>query len=568
MEILKGKVQDPGYPGDTWINYGKVDDNTLYYFMPDGELSNGNYIANTNLKEAIGHAPATSLGVIDKDGKILIPFENKTIKKIENDLLLVEKNKPTKESVVALLNSKNNPANNEVLEANDKTKKDQIIQVMGMSGDFLFANQFSEAAIYTYDGLNVANDYYSYIAELNNDYYFTSVEPNSKIIKFNPSMLQQNVEKETPAEVQQPTQQVEDTKPENIPVPEQTEQDMMPNIDIPIQQQIGNGMLNETSTQNIENQSQTEQTNETSNEQSAATKTEMGSIPNIPNVEPNQKEATNEEQQNSAPPVGTDTNQVNNEVDSTNTTESTNNIENNPENDTDATNEVEDTQNEELEDTSDVEDAQEEEIEDTSDKEDAQDEEVEDTDEVEDTKNEEIENTTEEDNQDEEVEDNNQSKKHELTDEDIATPGIQNARLTIINLVTENRKQREEIDDLAGKNAVLDENLKIVREYSEGQSVEIQSLRGELESYRSQLVEEKRKNAKLLIVVDKQNRAIEELEKRNTDLSGQVAGLDELNRAVTEANMLVQPLEQANDSNVIYDKFNYLGNEKGKGKTA
>ena len=158
MEILKGKVQDPGYPGDTWINYGKVDDNTLYYFIPDGELSNGNYIANTNLKEAIGHAPATSLGVIDKDGKILIPFENKTIKKIENDLLLVEKNKPTKESVVALLNSKNNPANNEALEANDKTKKDQIIQVMGMSGDFLFANQFSEAAIYTYDGLNVAND--------------------------------------------------------------------------------------------------------------------------------------------------------------------------------------------------------------------------------------------------------------------------------------------------------------------------------------------------------------------------------------------------------------------------
>ena len=92
VEILKGMVKDAGYP-DEECNYVKIDDNTIYYFIKDYQLKNGNIIATNILKEAIGHAPYTSLGVIDQnDGKLLIPFENKTIKQIGDNLLLVEQN--------------------------------------------------------------------------------------------------------------------------------------------------------------------------------------------------------------------------------------------------------------------------------------------------------------------------------------------------------------------------------------------------------------------------------------------------------------------------------------------
>ena len=99
MEILKGKVQDPGFP-DTEVTYLKTDDGKTYFFIENGTLKNGNIISTPILKEGIGHAPYTSLGLIDKDGNVLIPFENKNIKALSDDLLLVEKAKPTTQSVV------------------------------------------------------------------------------------------------------------------------------------------------------------------------------------------------------------------------------------------------------------------------------------------------------------------------------------------------------------------------------------------------------------------------------------------------------------------------------------
>ena len=196
MEILRGTVRDQGYP-DTECTYGKVDDNTLYYFIPDGTLVNGNIIVSTNLKEAIGHAKHTSLGLIDTNGNLLIPCENKSIKQVGNkddNLLLAEKNIPTTDSVITFLKNKDNPANQQSLEENDKFIKDQIIQAMGMSGDFIFASPGSEAALYTMDGVNASNGYYSYIAELNSNYYLSTNVPKSQILTFNSAMLKQQKE--------------------------------------------------------------------------------------------------------------------------------------------------------------------------------------------------------------------------------------------------------------------------------------------------------------------------------------------------------------------------------------
>ena len=79
MEILKCKVQDPGFP-DTEVTCLKTDDGQTYFFIEDGTLKNGNVISTPILKEGIGHAPYTSLGLITPQGEVLIPFENKNIK--------------------------------------------------------------------------------------------------------------------------------------------------------------------------------------------------------------------------------------------------------------------------------------------------------------------------------------------------------------------------------------------------------------------------------------------------------------------------------------------------------
>lgn len=247
VEILKGMVKDAGYP-DEECNYVKIDDNTIYYFIKDYQLKNGNIIATNILKEAIGHAPYTSLGVIDqKDGKLLIPFENKTIKQIGDNLLLVEKNVPTTQSVVEALKNKSDPFTAQTLAENASKIKQQLKDIMGMNGDFIFDNQFSEAAIYTMDGVNVAGNYFSFIGENNGDYYLATNVLGATIMKFNPEQLQQpetntNTVEQTndTSDIQGGTQDESTIEhpPEvnsNAENEEAAPDNLMPNIDIPIQ---------------------------------------------------------------------------------------------------------------------------------------------------------------------------------------------------------------------------------------------------------------------------------------------------------------------------------------------
>ena len=174
MEILKGQVRDPGYP-DCECTYAKMDNGQLYYFIKDGELSNQNIIVTTILKEAIGHTPYTSLGLINSNGDVLIPFENKAITKLDDNLLLVEKNTATTQSVVDAINAKSDPfsATNLVNTAN--AIKEQMKSVMGYSAEFVFDNQFSEAALYNIQGQNIGGAYFSFIGRDDfGNYYMSS----------------------------------------------------------------------------------------------------------------------------------------------------------------------------------------------------------------------------------------------------------------------------------------------------------------------------------------------------------------------------------------------------------
>ena len=503
MEILKGMVRDQGYP-DTECTYGKVDDKTLYYFIPDGKLANENIIVSTNLKEAIGHAKHTSLGLIDPNGNLLIPCEHKCLKQVgnkEDNLLLAEKNIPTTDSVIAFLKNKDNPANQQSLEESDKLIKDQIIQAMGMSGDFIFSSPGSEAALYTMDGVNVSNGYYSYIAELNSNYYFSTNVPKSQILTFNSDMLKQQVNEETVESEQQTT---------------------MPNIDIPISQQIQN-----ESEENIENNT-------------------ISEVATPPQVEPENIEQNTDELAEES------TSQINQSEDE--------NIANIPKQDVDI-------ENNEITNESDSE----EEIEENNNKitnESDSEEEIEEN-------NNEI---TNESDSEEKLEENQsnvnyQKNRNGITDEDVATPGIQNATQTIRNLLEVNREQRLDLDRKIGEIDILKSNVEILREDNEAKEAEIVSLRQEVSTYRTQAIETNRENIRLKAALERQDKIVESLEERNNGLSSQLAGLHTLNNAVIEANALVQPIEQQSKSYKdgsldVYGDYNYLGNGKSKGKAA
>ena len=276
MEILKGQVRDPGYP-DCECTYAKMDNGQLYYFIKDGELSNQNIIVTTILKEAIGHTPYTSLGLINSNGDVLIPFENKAITKLDDNLLLVEKNTATTQSVVDAINARSDPfsATNLVNTAN--AIKEQMKSVMGYSAEFVFDNQFSEAALYNIQGQNIGGAYFSFIGRDDfGNYYMSSNVLNSQIVKYDPSLVQNQApptaSTETPSSSDDVQQQISESPQDNQisdntqnnnqtfnnvqeETPNQAQQNApnlgIPNIDIPIQNQVSD---NQEQVNNVENQ--------------------------------------------------------------------------------------------------------------------------------------------------------------------------------------------------------------------------------------------------------------------------------------------------------------------------
>lgn len=183
MKIQKGLVKDQGYP-DVVCSYGTCDNGAIYYFIENGTLSNGNIIATTNLKEAIGHAQNTSLGLINSNGDILIPFENRILRIINNDLLLVERNNPVSQNVVDAMKDRADPlaANKLVTTAADI--KDRMNAKMGRDGKFLYNNQFGEASIFDINGNRVIDEYYSYIAMYDDTIYYSKNMKDDPIFEY------------------------------------------------------------------------------------------------------------------------------------------------------------------------------------------------------------------------------------------------------------------------------------------------------------------------------------------------------------------------------------------------
>lgn len=196
MQIQKGLVKYKDR-SDIICTYGITDDGGQYYFLDGNRLPNGNIIATTALVEAIDPiAVSSSIGVIDTNGKVIIPFENKAIKVIAEGILLVEKSKPTTESVLEAIKLRSDPLAATKLVTTPATIKDKINEKMGSEGKFVFNDQFSEATIFDINGNNlIDNEYFSFIGVNKEKIFFSknTIDSDIREYEFNVSSNENKV---------------------------------------------------------------------------------------------------------------------------------------------------------------------------------------------------------------------------------------------------------------------------------------------------------------------------------------------------------------------------------------
>lgn len=176
MTVQKGLVKYKDRT-DLLCTYGTNENGVNYYFL--SELANKNIIASSELVEAIDPEVIKShVGLIDSEGKELIPLINKNIKLINDDMLLVEISKPVSSNVIDVSTNGSN------VVADAAYIKEQM-NTLSNNMNFLFHDHTGEATIYDSNGNNLLNnEYYSYIGLVENDgIYLSKNIPNSGILK-------------------------------------------------------------------------------------------------------------------------------------------------------------------------------------------------------------------------------------------------------------------------------------------------------------------------------------------------------------------------------------------------
>lgn len=154
MEIKKGISQMAEYP-NAEVNYVVPKDGKMYYVLRDGVLANGCVIATLDPKRAVDAGVACdSIGVFKEDGSVLIDFDKKDIKKINEDSLLVVNSIPKTEKVVNALKNMDDEISKTMMRDNSTTIVDKMMIEMGITGEILFSDAYSEANVYKMDETN------------------------------------------------------------------------------------------------------------------------------------------------------------------------------------------------------------------------------------------------------------------------------------------------------------------------------------------------------------------------------------------------------------------------------
>lgn len=185
MQVQKGLVKYKDR-SDIICTYGTAENGTVYYFLDGEKLSNGNIIASTTLVEAIDPLIlASNIGVIDSEGNVVIPFDNKSIKCINNQVLLIEKANPVTQSVIDAGNLRKDPLSATKLVTTSATIKDKIFAKIGSRGRFVFNDQFSEVALCDLQGNNLfGSELFSFVGLDNDVLYLTKNTVDSPIVEY------------------------------------------------------------------------------------------------------------------------------------------------------------------------------------------------------------------------------------------------------------------------------------------------------------------------------------------------------------------------------------------------
>ncbi len=185
MQVQKGQVKYKDR-SDIVCTYGCLEDGKQYYFLDGEKLGKGRIVASTALVEAIDPLVlASNIGVIDNDGNVIIPFENKAVKPIGEDAMLVEVSKPVTQSVIEAAGMRRDPLAATKLVTTPAAIKEKINAKMGPNGRFLFNDQFSEATVYDLDGNNLLdNKLYSFIGYNNDVLYLAGNTVDTDVVTY------------------------------------------------------------------------------------------------------------------------------------------------------------------------------------------------------------------------------------------------------------------------------------------------------------------------------------------------------------------------------------------------
>ena len=202
MQVQKGLVKYKDR-SDILCTYGITDDGKTYYFLEGNTIPNGNIVATTVLVEAIDPlVVSSSIGVIDPDGNVVIPFENKAVKPLSNDLLLVEKGTPVSDSVIEAVELRSDPSAASKLVSTPASIKENMHIKMGEAGRFVFNDQFSEATICDINGNNLVNgELFSFIGLTDERMYLSKNVVGSFIWEFDMTNKQLDVMPEPEVEI-------------------------------------------------------------------------------------------------------------------------------------------------------------------------------------------------------------------------------------------------------------------------------------------------------------------------------------------------------------------------------
>ena len=197
MKIQVGQVKYKGRD-DYRVVYGTTDDGRLYYFLDDVVLENGGRIASTELVEAIDNSVKPShVGVVNNEGREIIPCNNKNVKLITNGILLVELSEPQSENVKNTNILRNDPAAATKLVSTPAAIKSKIGSVMSKEGRYVFNDLFSEAYICDLEANVLVDGLYSFVAvdPTNQKIYLSKNDVNDNVIEYSilPPQVQNDV---------------------------------------------------------------------------------------------------------------------------------------------------------------------------------------------------------------------------------------------------------------------------------------------------------------------------------------------------------------------------------------